>query len=89
MWLSMGSDKAQRGNEKGNTCGKGPHVRDRKGARLMQIKEKYQVQVVCARCKTEVSFNEVSEGYFAVCPEHYEDLLQFETEIIIRDKGQG
>lgn len=45
-------------------------------------------KVICARCKTEVSFNEVSGGYFAVCPEHYEDLFQFETEVIIRDKGQ-
>jgi hypothetical protein len=55
----------------------------------MQIKEKYQVQVVCARCKTEVSFNEVSDGYYAVCPNHYEDLYEFETKINIRDKGQG
>jgi hypothetical protein len=36
MWLPMGSDKAQRGNEKGNTRDTGSRVRDRKGAGQMQ-----------------------------------------------------
>ena len=35
--------------------------------------------VICARCKTKVSFKNVSDGYYAVCPEHYEDLYKFET----------
>ena len=36
--------------------------------------------VVCNRCKTPVVFENVSEGYYAVCLEHDEDLYQFETE---------
>ena len=36
--------------------------------------------VVCARCETPVSFTDVSSGYFAVCPQHDEDLFQFETK---------
>ena len=35
---------------------------------------------VCARCKTPVVFDDVSAGYYAVCPEHYEDLYKFEVE---------
>jgi hypothetical protein len=34
---------------------------------------------VCRRCETPVVFDDVSEGYFAVCPEHDEDLYVFET----------
>ena len=34
---------------------------------------------VCARCSTEVSFKAVSEGYYAVCGWHDEDLFEFET----------
>lgn len=33
----------------------------------------------CNRCDTEVVFVDVSPDYFAVCPEHDEDLYQFET----------
>ena len=33
----------------------------------------------CARCLTPVTLDEVSDGYFAVCPSHDEDLYQFET----------
>lgn len=33
----------------------------------------------CNRCDTKVSFDEVSDGYYAVCPTHDEDLYQFET----------
>lgn len=33
----------------------------------------------CNRCDTQVVYEEVSKGYYAVCPEHYEDLYQFET----------
>lgn len=36
--------------------------------------------IVCRRCKTEVQFTEVTEGYYAVCPTHDEDLFTFETE---------
>jgi len=34
----------------------------------------------CLRCGTKVSFENVSEGYFAVCPQHDEDLYEIETE---------
>jgi hypothetical protein len=37
--------------------------------------------VVCSRCKNEVSFEDVTKGYYAVCPEHDEDLYEFETEV--------
>jgi len=33
----------------------------------------------CNRCHTTVLFTDVSDGYFAQCPEHDEDLFQFET----------
>jgi hypothetical protein len=36
---------------------------------------------VCSRCRSEVVFVEVSPGYYAVCPEHFEDLFEFETEV--------
>jgi hypothetical protein len=35
--------------------------------------------IVCARCNTPVVFKDVSPGYYAVCPEHDEDLYQMET----------
>lgn len=35
---------------------------------------------VCSRCETPVTFNNVSAGYWATCPEHDEDLFQFECE---------
>jgi hypothetical protein len=38
--------------------------------------------IICKRCNSEVSFKDVSPGYYAVCPEHYEDLYKFETEKI-------
>ena len=34
---------------------------------------------ICRRCETPVIYTDVSEGYFAVCPEHNEDLYKFET----------
>lgn len=34
---------------------------------------------LCKRCGTPVSFDEVSDGYYAVCPQHDEDLYEFET----------
>ncbi len=37
--------------------------------------------IVCHRCKTQVSFDSVSRGYYAVCPNHDEDLYYFETEV--------
>jgi hypothetical protein len=33
----------------------------------------------CNRCQSVVSFEEVTEGYFAFCLMHDEDLYQFET----------
>jgi hypothetical protein len=34
----------------------------------------------CARCETRVIFENVSKGYFGYCPNHDEDLFEFETE---------
>lgn len=34
--------------------------------------------MVCGRCETALSFDNVTLGYFAYCPEHDEDLYQFE-----------
>ena len=34
---------------------------------------------ICRRCETPVIYTDVSKGYFAVCPEHEEDLYMFET----------
>lgn len=31
------------------------------------------------RCGSEISFNNVTEGYYAQCPECDEDLFKFET----------
>jgi len=31
------------------------------------------------RCGTPVTYDEISDGYFAVCPECDEDLYSFET----------
>lgn len=36
--------------------------------------------VICKRCHTPVVFTNVSEGYYAVCPTHDEDLFMIETE---------
>ena len=36
--------------------------------------------IICQRCGTKVSFKNVSEGYYAVCPAHDEDLYEIETE---------
>ena len=38
---------------------------------------------VCSRCKTVVDRNKeaVTDGYFAYCPEHDEDLFQIECEL--------
>ena len=35
---------------------------------------------VCDRCRTPVTFSDVSEGYYAVCPKHDEDLMRIEVE---------
>jgi hypothetical protein len=40
---------------------------------------------VCARCKTPVMYIDISPGYYAVCPEHEEDLYSFEVENIRRE----
>jgi hypothetical protein len=36
--------------------------------------------IVCNRCEEQVSFENVSDGYYAVCNNHDEDLYSFETE---------
>lgn len=38
--------------------------------------------ICCTRCETPVSFDDVCEGYFAVCPHHEEDLYEFETMLL-------
>ena len=38
---------------------------------------------VCCRCKTPVEISEV-DGYCYYCPEHDEDLYEFETEEIVK-----
>lgn len=38
-----------------------------------------KIERVCRRCGTPVSYDDVSPGYFAVCPEHDEDLYLIET----------
>jgi hypothetical protein len=43
--------------------------------------EKEIPPLVCCRCYTPVTFDSVADGYFAVCPEHEEDLSLFETEV--------
>jgi hypothetical protein len=35
---------------------------------------------VCSRCGDEVSFSDVSDGYYAWCRYHGEDLYEFETK---------
>jgi hypothetical protein len=37
---------------------------------------------VCKRCETPVVYENVSKGYFAICPSHDEDLYSFETVIV-------
>jgi len=37
---------------------------------------------VCSRCQTPVVFDNVSSGYYAVCPNHDEDLYEFETRTL-------
>lgn len=36
---------------------------------------------VCSRCGDAVSFENVSDDYYAVCLQHDEDLFEFETEV--------
>jgi len=40
--------------------------------------------VVCARCETTVTYNAVTEGYYAYCSEHDEDLFEFETKVVVK-----
>lgn len=37
---------------------------------------------VCDRCNTPVVFTDVSDGYYAVCPNHDEDLYKIEVKSI-------
>jgi len=43
---------------------------------------KLEQLIVCSRCLDEVSFADVSDGYYAWCKYHGEDLYEFETEVI-------
>jgi hypothetical protein len=36
---------------------------------------------VCNRCETPVMFEDISPGYWAVCPEHDEDLYSIECKL--------
>jgi len=40
-----------------------------------------KVIAVCNRCETPVEFENVSPDYWAVCPEHDEDLDKWECKI--------
>ena len=40
----------------------------------------------CARCGAEVIFENVSAGYFCYCPNHDEDLFEFETETTNKER---
>lgn len=37
---------------------------------------------VCDRCQTPVTYDNVSDGYYAVCPNHDEDLYKIEVKKI-------
>ncbi|CAH7265385.1 hypothetical protein VCHA53O466_320041 [Vibrio chagasii] len=37
---------------------------------------------VCDRCNTPVVFTDVSDGYYAVCPNHDEDLYKIEVKSV-------
>lgn len=43
-----------------------------------------QPVAVCCRCETPVSFEDVSQGYYAACPAHNEDLYSFEVKTVLR-----
>lgn len=45
-----------------------------------------ELTVACARCLVEVVFQDVSDGYFAVCPNHDEDVYDFETVVMPKDE---
>ena len=49
---------------------------DMGGTTTLEIVEKPLTR--CRRCGSVVSFEEVSEGYYAVCPQHFEDLYKME-----------
>ena len=38
-------------------------------------------RAVCNRCETPVSFDDVTQGYWAVCPQHDEDLFMIECKV--------
>jgi hypothetical protein len=43
------------------------------------------IKILCNRCNTPVSFDEVSPGYWAVCPEHNEDLFMIECKLEVME----
>lgn len=42
---------------------------------------KAMIRALCNRCKTPVIFDDVTPGYWAACPNHDEDLNQWEIFI--------
>lgn len=38
--------------------------------------------IVCHRCQSKVSIENVSKGYYAYCPTHDEDLFSFECDFV-------
>lgn len=46
-------------------------------------------RAVCNRCDTPVSFDDVSPGYWAVCPKHDEDLFMIECKVDVMQEFDG
>jgi len=46
---------------------------------ILVLRRKENTVTICIRCKEEVSFEDVSVGYYAYCKTHDEDLYAFET----------
>ena len=46
-------------------------------------------RAVCNRCDTPVSFDDVSPGYWAVCPKHDEDLFMIECKVEVTQEFDG
>jgi hypothetical protein len=46
-----------------------------------KIGNEMEMKAVCSRCDTPVEFDEVSPGYWAVCPSHDEDLFMIECKV--------
>jgi hypothetical protein len=49
------------------------------GHAILVLLRKEDTVTICIRCEEEVSFEDVSVGYYAYCKTHDEDLYAFET----------